>query len=218
MAAWGTALLLSAFVLLIGGPIAYFYRQRRRRTEGMRQAAAELGLDFLPGSPSDPAAEFSRFHLFSEGRHRRVSNRMRGDTGGVDVEVFDYEYTFGTEESLESPRQTVLCFRVPGLELPRFTLRPKKVLHKVAALFGYQDLAIPGHPEFARNYLLRGPDEAALRGLFYEGLVAYYDARPGLSTEGCGDLLVYYRAARLVDPGALRAFLGEGLGLLALFR
>jgi hypothetical protein len=218
MPPWGAALLMSAAVLLIGGPIAFFYHQVRHRSRGMRQAGAELGLSPLPDCPAEAVEELTQFHLFSEGRHRKVSNRMRGAAGGVDVELFDYEYTYGSEESLESPKQTVLCFRVPGLELPRFTLRPKKLRHKVASLFGYQDLAIPGHAEFARNYLLRGPDEAAVRGLFYEGLVAYYDSHPGLSTEGCGDLLVYYRAAKLVEPGALGAFLDEGLRMLELFR
>ena len=53
---------------------------------------------------------------------------------------------------------------------------------------------------------------------FYERLVAFYDANPGLSTEGRGELLIYYRSDRRVAPEALHDFLREGLKILALFR
>jgi len=102
--------------------------------------------------------------------------------------------------------------------LPTFSLRPKKTVHRIAALLGYQDIVMGNHPEFTRNYLLRGPDVTAIRGLFYEGLVAFYDAHPGLSTEGRGDLLLYYRSARRVEPEALLEFLREGSKIVALFQ
>jgi hypothetical protein len=102
---------------------------------------------------------------------------MRGHVDGLDVEIFEYVCTYGSEESLEVERQTVICFRVPGLDLPTFSLRPKKTHHRIAVWLGYQDITMTKHPDFTREYLLCGPDEAAIRGLFYEGWVAFDAAR-----------------------------------------
>ena len=112
-------------VLMIAGPIFHYLRRERRRTQRMEQAAKEMGLSFARHGPPDIPAELSRFNLFSEGRYRRISHLMKGQADGVEVQIFDYRFTYGSDDSVETPTQTVICFRVPGLDLPAFSLRPR---------------------------------------------------------------------------------------------
>lgn len=213
-----TTVLLAVLAFLVVGTVLFFRQMERRRCERMERAARALGFSFA-ARKKDVPPELTGFQLFSVGRYRWVSNRMAGRVRGVEVELFDYEYTQDAGETgIHNPHQTVFCARAAGMDLPAFALRPKRALHKLAAWFGDQDIAIAGHPDFTRDYLLRGPDEPAVRALFHESLVRFYDEHPGLCTEGRRDILLVYRAERQVDPEDLGAFLAEGLNIQALYR
>jgi len=88
---------------------------------------------------------------------------------------------------------------VSGLvRLPSFILRPENLFHKIGESFGYRDIDFDSHPVFSKQYLLRAADEQACRGLFTKGILDHYDQRAGLSTEGDGDSLLFYRASKRV--------------------
>jgi hypothetical protein len=211
------ALLLVGFlVLLVACPLTILYLLQKQRRQAFEQAARDLGFTFSPVGDGGIVSQFGRFQLFSRGSNRAVRNLLEGQAHGCEVKIFDYD-TEGADNP-ESRSQTVLCFRSPDLDLPTFSLRPKNTLHKIAAWFGYREVTFSGHPHFRQNYLLRGPDEDAIRRLFDEGLVAFFDDYPGVSTEGGGPLFVFYRASERVDPSRIRAFLEEGCRVLALFR
>jgi hypothetical protein len=214
---------LSLIVIVVVAVVAFFYVQRlfqRRRIEALQQAGAGLGL-FL-ASESDAAAlqsSLSGFHLFSQGHSRRLSGLIQGVARGVPVSVFDYRYaiTSGNENN-RSRAQTVICFELAGAVLPAFSLRPETMWNKMGAWLGGQDIDFESAPDFSSRYLLQGTDEAAVRRLFADRVLAFYAARPGLCTEGGGDRLVVYRADKRVKPEALSAFMDEGLEVLALFQ
>ena len=50
-----------------------------------------------------------------------------------------------------------------------------------------QDINFERWPEFSKNYLLRGRNEEAVRTLFTDDILAYYNQTAGLSTEGNGE-------------------------------
>jgi hypothetical protein len=211
-------LLMVAFLaLLIAGPLAVFFFLQKQRRQEFEKAAQALGFTFSPVGDGGIVSQFGRFQLFSRGSDRTVRNLLEGQAHGCEVKIFDYDCSQGGDSS-GSMNQTVLCFRAPDLDLPTFSLRPKKTLHKIAALFGYREVTFAGYQGFRQNYLLRGPDEDAIRRLFDVELVGFFDGYPGVSTEGGGPLLVFYRASERVDPSRLAAFLDEGFKVLALFR
>jgi hypothetical protein len=49
------------------------------------------------------------------------------------------------------------------------------------------------------------------RGYFFEKL-------PGLTTEGSGHTLLFYRNAVRIEPQALQTFMEDGFGVLSVFR
>jgi hypothetical protein len=209
-------LILSVIVLLIATPIFLHLGQRQRRRFAMSRAAEELGFAFKAWDDGGALGELSSSYLFSQGNYKEVVNVMRGVSDDLEVKVFDFGYVTGGEESAERQLQTVICFRSPQLDLPAFCLRPKSVLHQLAKLFGYQDIVIDGRSLFSKNYLLRGQDEAAVRKLFTDDVVAYYERSTSLFTEGNGKQLMIYRWAKRVDADQIRFFVQEGFEVLSL--
>jgi hypothetical protein len=204
--------------ILIASVVAYFqYLAEKRRAQALRQVADELGFDFSP-TDQELVTRLQSFHLFSQGRSKKLTNVLRGEANGLAVEIFDYRYTTGSGKSSKTWKQTVLCFRLDGPGLPAFSLRPHTFFHRIAEWFGAQNISFEEHPVFSKNYLLRGPDEAAVRNLFDERALTFYEERPGLSTEGGDDRLLFYHPDKRVAPEKVRGFLAEGFQVLQAFR
>jgi hypothetical protein len=210
-------LILFVIALLFVIPITYARGKARRRNEAMKRAAEELGFILLPKGDGEVLKDLSTYHLFSQGEQRRIANMMWGKADGLEVKVFDYDYSIGSEESRESTGQTVIYFRSPELDLPAFSLRPKSIVHRIAKLFGYQDIVIATRPAFSKAYLLRGKDEAAVRKLFDDTVVSHFERGNTLVAEGGGTQFVLLRPGKVVEPEQVRFFVQEGFEVLELF-
>ncbi len=216
-----TIILLAAVVVVAVVAIVYFQRLfQRRRVEALQQAGGGLGLFLASKSDADALkSSLSGFHLFKQGHSKQIIGLIQGSARGVPVSVFDYRYVItGGNNNSRSRDQTVMCFDLAGAALPAFALRPETVWTKMGAVLGSQDIDFDGAPDFSSRYVLQGTDEAAVRRLFADPVLAYYAAHPGLCTEGSGDRLIFYRADKRVKPEALSAFVDEGIEVAALFR
>ena len=203
-----------AVVALIAAASYYLEKQRR---EQMHAVAARMGFSFSPEGEAGLRERLRHFHLFSQGRSRKIRNVMRGESHGTPVTLFDYQYTTGGGKHNNTHRRTVLVFETKRLRLPFFTLRPQGLFHKLAAAFGYGDIDFQAHPVFSDAYLLQGSDEGRIRDLFCEEVLSYYERRENLCTEGADQQLVFYRGNRREDPGSMERFLEQGLEVLDLF-
>jgi hypothetical protein len=210
-------LILFLIALLFVIPITYARGKARRRTEAMKRAAAELGLILLPKGDGEVLKDLATYHLFSQGEQRRIANMLWGKADGLEIKIFDYDYSIGSEESRETPTQTVIYFRSPELDLPAFSLRPKSVFHRIATFFGYQDIVFATRPAFSKAYLLRGKDEAAVRKLFDDTVVSHFERGTSLVAEGGGTQFVLLRPGKVVEPEQVRFFVQEGFEVLELF-
>ena len=220
MDAFGIIALIAAVLAGIGLLIYLGWRYERKRTEALQQIAAELGFDFSPGGDlvHSPADRFAALRLFSQGRSRKVRNLMRGAGQNAEVSIFDYSYTVGSGKNKKTYRQTVICLESPALQIPDFELRPEHLFHRIGGLFGYQDIDFGDYPEFSRKYLLRGPNEAAIRSAFDAAIVAHLESLDRAYVEGHSGQLVFYRHAKRVRPEEVRGLLEEAYGVFALLR
>jgi hypothetical protein len=85
-------------------------------------------------------------------------------------------------------------------------------------LFGFQDIDFDEHPVFSKKYLLRGRNVPAIRELFTEEVLTFYEGVDGVSTEANGNRLLYYRHGKRIKPLEIRDFLEEGFKALAVLR
>jgi hypothetical protein len=211
--------------LIIGGVIAIIvialyinYLVEKKRTEGMKNVADELGFEFFPKGDGPLLTELSLFNLFTQGHSRRLYNLMRGDANNLEVDIFDYTYVTGSGKSSHTWNQTLVCFGMRDANLPSFSLRPETFWDKIGTWFGYQNINFDNNPVFSDKYLLRGRDEETVRGLFTDDVLAFFERQQGLSIEGYGHRLVFYRQSKRVNPENIRGFLEEGFKVLALFQ
>ena len=197
-------------IIFVGSLILIFWRMGKKRTEQFAVISAELKLNFFPKGSTSLFERLKPFHLFSKGWSRKIKNLMEGEANKVELAIFDYQYTTHGGQHPQTHRQSLLFIRSPKLNLPDFSLRPENVFHKIGSAFGDKDIDFETHPIFSKSYLLRGDNEAAIRGLFNNELLNFIQSQQKISIEGSGDKLIFYRHKNRVKPEEVESFMEEG--------
>jgi hypothetical protein len=142
---------------------------------------------------------------------------MYGEASGVKAAVFDYVYVIGYGKNRQTHTQSVAYLEPSYLNLPHFSLRPEGFMLKIFTAFGYQDIDFGQRPEFSKQYILRGPDEQAIRRTFNDGLLSFFENYSGTSTDGGGNQLFVFRGGYRFQPHEIQSYVGLGLTLASLF-
>lgn len=207
------ALIVTAIVLIV----KYARKVKRERTLGLKSSATLLGWQFAEQAPLNYLPNLDKFALFSQGHSKQIINLMYGETNGVKAALFDYLYVTGHGKNRSSYSQSVVYFEPRNLSVPFFSLRPENFMHKFIAALGYQDIDFGNRPTFSSQYLLRGNDEPAIRNTFNDALLAFYEASPGISTDGGGNQIFIFRQGYTAPPDQIRAFIDWAAGLQNLY-
>jgi hypothetical protein len=193
-------------------------RRQRLRTEAFEKVAGDMGFEFFPTGKEGFWGDLSMFHLFQQGHSKQFRNLMRGAAMGLQVCIFDYQFTTGSGKHAVRWRQTAIGFRSPDLDLTHFGLRPQGFWQRLGQWLGYQDIDFKSHEQFSRQYVLRGSDEVGVRKLFREPLLDYFTEHAGMNVEGHGDRLLVYWQARQMGAEQVRELMEAGFDALAQFR
>ncbi|RLT03618.1 MAG: hypothetical protein DWI21_15495 [Planctomycetota bacterium] len=161
--------------------------------------------------------DHERFHLTTVCRSPVFENLKYGTSHGIRFAIFDYQFVlpkFGTF------CQTVVWLHWRGANLPDFAIGPGSWLGQdlFDLLTGRNDFHFESHPTFSKNHQIRGGNVSAIRELFTEDVLNFYEQHSGLGTEVSGNRLLYYRVKVRVEPDDIQPFLNEALQLLALFQ
>lgn len=182
----------------------------KKRTEGMREFADALSLEFFDTTHPELLSRVARFQLFNTGRGRTMKNVILGNTEAVSLAVFDYQYTTGGGKNSHTYSQTVVAMDSASLQLPAFTMRPEHLFDRIGAAIGLQDIDFDDHPKFSDMFVLKGSDEAAIRAFFDPPLLDFFADNPGIAFEAADEMFIYFRAAKRQSPDKLRELLEEG--------
>ena len=199
---------------LVGGIIAVSAKLERQRTEALSTAAQTMGFTFEPAGDLEVLKGFGDLPIYAHGHSKKVANVMTGQAGERDVKLFDYKYTTGSGKNSHTWSQTVALFPRSGEGLPDLLLAPESVFHKIGAVFGYQDIDFDTSPDFSSHYLLRGPDEMAIRSVFGADALNFFAQQRGWHMEVAGGNVGIYRSDKRCKPEDLRSFLDETQAVL----
>ena len=212
-------ILIFGFIILLTVALVLWARKKaKERREALQLAAQQMGWPFMPEAAMNAIPYLDRFQLFSRGHSKKILNMIYGQMNEARVSLFDYTYTIGYGRNRQTYFQSVVYFESPRLSLPSFTLSPEGWFTKVATALGYQDIDFEHRPLFSKKYLLRGPDEQAIRQAFNDQILAYYEANQGLSTDGGGNQIFFYKHGYRVPPTEVRSYIDWGAGLYAIFQ
>jgi hypothetical protein len=193
----------------------YFAQQR---TRNLKKLAELMNFTFSEKGMGDVQEALGGFHLFSQGYSRKISNVLTGMLNDIPVMVMDFRYVTGSGKNSHTWQQTVLAVESDRLQLPPFVLRSENLFDRIGGIFGKKDINFETSPVFSKRYLLRGHNEESIRKLFSDAVLQYFEQHPGLSTEGDGEKLIYYRISKRVPPEKIQAFLQEGYEVFGLFK
>jgi hypothetical protein len=184
---------------------------QKKRTAALFDTATRMGFNFEAKIPNEMLAQFGPFRLFNLGHGRKARNLMRGKAEGADALVLDYQYTVGGGKNSHTYSQTVVIYpgASGGAPLPDFTLGPEHWWDKIGDILGHRDIDFESSEEFSKHYLLKGPDEAAIRTLFGAEPLGYFAQHQGWSVEAAGGSLVIYHTGRRAKPEEMQPFLAE---------
>jgi hypothetical protein len=206
---WPIVIVALAVVVLVVALVLLGRKAERARAEALQEASVAMGFSFEAEGDLDQIKALGDLPLYARGHGSRLKNMLSGRAGADDAKIFDYQYTTGGGKESHTWKQTVALYAGGGRNLPDFVLAPENVFHKLGQLLGYQDIDFDSSPLFSSRYLLRGPDEAAIRSAFTVDTRAFFEQEPGWTVEVQGGNVGIYRAGKQVAPEDLGAFVQE---------
>ena len=197
--------------------VVFQSKREKERTRQLQSTAGLLGLQFVAEAPMNWIPNLAKFALFNQGHSKSIGNMMYGEIDGVKAGLFDYEYVVGHGKNRSTHRQSVVYFEPNNLSLPFFSLRPENTFQKIIAAFGYQDIDFGNHPEFSSRYILRGPDEQAVRSLFSDAALRFYEMNQGSCTDGGGNQLFLFRQGYKMQAHESQSFINWAVEIKNLY-
>ncbi len=210
-------LIVGGVAVFVVAMVVFARWNEKRRTGQLQQSAEALGLDFRPAGDPELQQRLSGFKLFQQGRSRKLRNLVVGDTGDINISIFDYQYTVGGGNHQATLVQTVALLESPTLDIPPFLLKPESMFDKLGGVLGlHDDIDFDEYPEFSNMYVLQSPDESGVRELFHTELVETLQEKKRTSIEAVPGLVIIYTSRQRKKAPQLREFFGEALELLNL--
>ena len=192
-----------------------------RREKPLYEAfAAALGLSYSETVAKESLPRANDFALFSRKDSERISFVMHGTVRDREVWILDYVYSTFSPRPGGNHRppvhQTHVMFRTPDDHWPDFRLMPEGFGLGLTKLLGVKDINFDDAPEFSHRYLLKGGDEAAIRGVFRQQVTDAFARSKGWCVEAHGDTIVFWRNRERVPPKDIGTFLEQVMQLLDL--
>ncbi len=214
----GWVVIIGVVLFFVGFAALMFYLDRKR-SDKIQAVATRLGFTFRRKATDADKALIVGCHIANSGHGHITSNILEAaQADELRMTLFDHVYTIGYGKSSQQYKQTVTRMQSPVLNLPSFVLFPESFFSKIGKLFGGTDINFPEAPQFSKKYILRGPDEAAIRALFTPAVLQFFEGQEGpLTIDAAGDTVFAHRTSRRAKPEELEAYVAEGKQILARF-
>ena len=164
--------LATAFIFSI---ISSVIRSRKHK-KALQKSASIMGLSY-EGNGTEAAKDL--LSLFSAFSFSYVKHILEGKLNGKDIVIGEYiDRRRSRSRGPNQDRYSIVAFYSDSLNTPDFILQPEGFIYRaieglVAEKTGQQDIDFPSHPNFSDNYLLKGPNESAIREYFTPKMLKY---------------------------------------------
>jgi len=205
-------LMMGGFAAVIGIGFYFGAVAERKRNAAMQMVAQTMGFQFTETCDGMRLANLAgALPVFDKGHGRKAVRLCEGELAGRKTAILDYRYTTGGGKSSHTHRQTIVLF-------PDFTLDPENVLHRIAGVFGYQDIDFPDYPDFSTHYLLRGSDETAIRAAFNSNVLAFLGGTTGWHVQAQSGSLAVFKEGAWAKPEEIPTHAADALRIAGAFK
>ncbi|MBI5360139.1 MAG: hypothetical protein HZA48_06095 [Planctomycetes bacterium] len=145
--------IIFAVIILIA---VYAYYASEQRRKDMVAAAGRLGLSYLQESADINDDTYGEIGLFQRGSSREAEHMLGGSKDGCNVDLFDYQYTTGSDKDKTTHNYSVCVLTVAQVFKPLF-IRTESFLDRIAGAVGFDDIDFESK-EFSNKYYVKSGD------------------------------------------------------------
>jgi hypothetical protein len=207
-------------IIIVMALLVFFYTRKsnQKRAEAIKHQSQIMDFAYQEKVERGSTEIVYSLSLFLQGHSRKTTNIMSGNYNHLPVTIADYQYVTGSGKNSSTHKQTFFIINSAKIKLPVFKLQPENMLHKIADIFGQHDIDFESYPQFSKQYHLKGEDAAAIRALFLDSIINYFESHPGLTIEASDNNFLFYRGSKLVQPEKLQDFLQQGYDIYEYFK
>jgi len=201
--------------LRIHFPPHLMYNRTTRQKE-LQNLCNENQWEFLPQLRWGSSETLSRFAFFKSRPIEYRNNIIIGNYSSFqsDWETCDITFDEGALLAAEVYHASIQVIFLKQ-KLPLFVLEREELLDKLFVFSGYDEFDYKIFTDFSDKFVLKAPDENAIRRFFTPEIIHFFDSHEIYHIESCGDaLLVKY--FRLANPQSLQGMLTFSKELLSI--
>lgn len=176
------------------------------RQENLETIANDYGLEYSAEKNKDTAF-LNPFLLFKIKQINHVYNELTDKTKSY--KLFDIEFSEGEFIAKEVIRTSMLHIEL-NTSIPVFTLDRESLIDRVYALAGFSDINFEHHQDFSKRFHLVGEDRDAIKVLFNDDLIRFFESNPYYHIESNGNSLLIFSKQRLASTKEIKALLDFG--------
>jgi MFS superfamily sulfate permease-like transporter len=188
-------------------------RKLNERQQGYHQLSESLLAYYKPDRVTSNR-DLHGFPMFAHPQAQSESDKMIGRFGKSSFELVDLHCSsgFGAERSGGTLTALFVKPSQGTAALPVFVLEQERFLDDLVTMGNMKDIDFSTHPDFSKRWLLRGPDESAIRAFFGESLLRYLETvdKVGLSVHCDGMHLLIQMGERSLSVQEAEQLLGYG--------
>ena len=157
----------------------------------LKKIASKNEWKFLPTK----TISFDNFVGFSFGTNSRIvhaQNIVSGTYEGVRLIYSEIIYD-QTPDTASADSQLSALIIKPPTDMPVFMLEREGFFEKVTDLAYRADIDFDAYPVFSDKFVLKGPNEAAIRSFFHPGIIRKVEQHPHFHMESNGEAIILYR-------------------------
>lgn len=165
-----------------------------KHQKSLEQIALESGWEY----ESQKTMSFNDFKSFSftkSGKIAYAQNLISGRFEDIRLVYSEIIYDTSLEtKSLDSMLPVILLTPLDAVSFPVFTLEKERFFEKMADSYrGSSDINFEDNAKFSKTYLLKGPDQEAIRSFFVNQLVYLLSEEIDYHVESNGSSIIIYR-------------------------
>ena len=165
--------------------------QLTEHQQHLRKIAAQNAWKFLPNKTIS-FENFAGFNFGVDSSFVHAQNIVSGKYEGVRLIYSEIIYDEIPDSDSEESQLSALLIKTPS-DIPVFILEREGFFQKATDLAYRTDINFDAYPVFSDKFVLKGPDESAIRSFFHPGIIRKVAQHPHFHMESNGEAILLYR-------------------------
>ncbi len=158
--------------------------------------------------PTEEITQLPKFGYFKTKQINKVTNILSNEN----CALFDVQFSEGELIAKQVIKATMLHINLDK-DIAEFTLDREGIFEYIYHFAGFRDIAIDNHQDFTKRFYLSGKDEIAIKKLFTDELVLFFESNKYYHIESNKNGLLIIGNERLASVKEIKAMANYGLQL-----